>query len=161
MSSPRKTIHTKKNQPTRSSSPWLFAAAGAVLLAALVFAGVLLFNGNGAAAMQAPANSLPDEIAVADAFQKREAGAFMLDVRELEEWDEYHMPGATLIPLAELADRVGELPHGREIVVVCRSGNRSATGRDVLLEAGFTQVTSMAGGMKEWRSAGYPVVSGQ
>jgi rhodanese-related sulfurtransferase len=45
-------------------------------------------------------------------------------------------------------------------VVVCNSGNRSQTGRDILLNAGFKNVSSMAGGMQEWRSDGLPVVSG-
>jgi rhodanese-related sulfurtransferase len=90
----------------------------------------------------------------------REAGAFILDVRQPEEWLDHHIPGSTLIPLGELPARLSELPEDKEILVVCRSGNRSAEGRDILLEAGFEQVTSMAGGLTEWRSAGYPTVSG-
>jgi rhodanese-related sulfurtransferase len=81
----------------------------------------------------------------------------LLDVREQAEWDEYQIPGATLIPLGELAERVDELPKDEEIVVVCRSGNRSQEGRDILLQAGFSKVSSMAGGMIEWRDAGHPV----
>jgi rhodanese-related sulfurtransferase len=50
---------------------------------------------------------------------------------------------------------VDELPKDQEIVVVCRSGNRSAQGRDILLEAGFAQVTSLAGGLTQWKAAGY------
>ena len=50
-----------------------------------------------------------------------------------------------------------EVPRDREIVVVCRSGNRSQQGRDILLNAGYTQVTSMQGGLNEWRASGYPV----
>ena len=75
-------------------------------------------------------------------------------------WNTVHIPGANLIPLGELASRVDELPKDQEIVVVCHSGNRSAKGRDILLKAGFTQVTSMAGGMTQWEAAGYPTVSG-
>ena len=52
------------------------------------------------------------------------------------------------------------LPKDQEIVVVCRSGNRSATGRDILLDAGFNQVTSMAGGMNEWAAKNYEIVTG-
>lgn len=105
--------------------------------------------------------ALPLEISVQEANQQREAGAFMLDVREPSEWAEFHMPGATLIPLAHLPDRLSEVPAGQPIVVVCRSGNRSATGRDILLDAGYENVTSMAGGMTAWRSAGYEVASGE
>jgi rhodanese-related sulfurtransferase len=84
-------------------------------------------------------------------------GAFVVDVRELSEWNQYHAPGTTLIPLGELASRLNEIPRDKPIVVVCRSGNRSQEGRDILLAAGFTQVTSMAGGLNEWRAAGYPI----
>lgn len=105
-------------------------------------------------------SSLPPEISVAEAVAKKDAGVFILDVREREEWNQFHVPGSTLIPLGELASRVGELPKNQEIVVVCRSGNRSAKGRDLLLNSGFTQVTSMAGGLTQWKAAGYPIVSG-
>jgi rhodanese-related sulfurtransferase len=74
--------------------------------------------------------------------------------------NEFHVPGSILIPLAELAGRVEELPREQEIVVVCRSGNRSAQGHDILLQAGFTRVTSMAGGLTQWKAAGYSTVSG-
>lgn len=101
--------------------------------------------------------SLPGEISVTDAYTKYQSGAFVLDVRTQEEWDDYHAPNTTLIPLDQLPARVNELPKDREIVVVCRSGNRSQQGRDILLNAGFTQVTSMKGGLNEWRSSGYPI----
>ena len=110
-----------------------------------------------AIALPAP---LPLQVSVTEAAARRDQGAFILDVREQAEWNEVHIPGATLIPLGTLADRVKEVPDDREIVVVCRSGNRSQAGRDILLQAGFTRVTSMAGGMNEWRAAGHPTVAG-
>lgn len=100
---------------------------------------------------------LPSNINIAQAAALRDAGAFMLDVREPFEWQEYHMPGAVLIPLGQLPRRLNEVPKDRPIVVVCRSGNRSEVGRDILLQAGFTAVTSMDGGMRAWRNAGLPV----
>jgi rhodanese-related sulfurtransferase len=106
-------------------------------------------------------SSMPPEISVEEAVAKQEAGAFILDVREPDEWNEAHISGATLVPLGELASRVNELPKDQEIVVVCRSGNRSAQARDLLVNEGFTQVTSMAGGLNQWKAAGYPTVSGQ
>jgi len=109
----------------------------------------------------ASASSMPAEISVNEAVAKQQAGAFILDVREPSEWNEAHIAGATLIPLGELASRVSELPKDKEIVVVCRSGNRSAQARDLLLNDGFTQVTSMAGGLNQWKAAGNPTVSGQ
>ena len=105
-------------------------------------------------------SSLPREISVAEAVKKRDAGAFILDVRQPEEWNQFHVPDSTLIPLDQLATRMNELPKDREIVIVCRSGNRSAQGRDILLDAGFTQVTSMEGGLTQWKETGNPTVSG-
>lgn len=102
-------------------------------------------------------NNLPAEVSVDEAYSMYQNGAFVLDVRTIEEWNEYHAPNTTLIPLDELASRVDEVPRDRQIVVVCRSGNRSQEGRDILLAAGFTQVTSMDGGLNEWRDRGYPI----
>lgn len=99
---------------------------------------------------------LANEISVDEAYEMYQAGTFVLDVRTQEEWDEYHAPNTTLIPLDELPDRLNELPKDREILVVCRSGNRSQEGRDILINAGFT-ATSMAGGLKEWYAKGYPI----
>jgi rhodanese-related sulfurtransferase len=111
----------------------------------------------------APAGSvaaLPAEVSAADALALRDSGAFILDVRQPDEWAAVHIPDATLIPLGELASRVNEVPRDRQVVVVCRSGNRSAQGRDILLGAGFPSVTSMAGGMNDWAAAGYPTTTG-
>ena len=104
--------------------------------------------------------SSPLEINVTEAYQKMENGAFILDVREPYEWVEHHIDGSTLIPLGELANRLDEIPQGEEIVVVCRSGNRSQTGRDILLNGGFEQVTSMAGGLNGWLAANFEYVTG-
>lgn len=143
---------------------------GLLLVVILIAAGFAVFRPAGttdgetnAPATEAPAAeapAYPNEISVAEAAEKRDQGAFILDVREPDEWRQVHIPGATLIPLRELAERSGEIPQDQEIVVVCRSGNRSAKGRDILREVGFTQVTSMAGGMMEWQSQGYPTASG-
>ena len=113
-----------------------------------------------AAAAPVAAAPLPDTITVAEAAAKRAAGAFVLDVRTPEEWADYHIPGATLIPLDQLETRLNEVPKDKEVVVVCRSGNRSQPGRDILKNAGFSQVTSMSGGLKEWQAANLPTVTG-
>jgi rhodanese-related sulfurtransferase len=104
--------------------------------------------------------ALPAEVTPVQAAQMQTEGAFILDVRQPDEWAEVHIEGATLIPLTELENRLAELPRDQKIVVVCRSGNRSAQGRDTLLENGFSQVTSMAGGMNAWQAAGLPTTSG-
>jgi rhodanese-related sulfurtransferase len=105
------------------------------------------------------AGTLPASVSVDEAYKLYQEGTFVLDVRTQEEWNEFHAPNTTLIPLDELASRVNELPKDQPIVVVCRSGNRSQTGRDILLQAGFN-ATSMNGGLNAWRDSGHPVVSG-
>ena len=141
----------QKNNKNKNLSLW-----GGLIALFVIGVSVVWFTSRGSA----QSNSYPREISIEEAVTKRDAGAFILDVRQPEEWDEFHVPDSTLIPLGELASRVDELPKNQEIVVVCRSGNRSGQGRDILLEAGFTQVTSMAGGLTQWRAAGYPTVSG-
>lgn len=103
---------------------------------------------------------LPQEIRVDEAAELWDTGTFLLDVRQPEEWDQVYIPNTTLIPLGELPDRLDELPDDQQIVVVCRSGNRSMTGTNILLEAGYdpADVASMAGGVTEWEAKGYPVV---
>jgi len=105
--------------------------------------------------------SHPSEVSPAEASQMQASGALILDVREQDEWDAGHVEGATLIPLGELANRLSELPKDRQIIVMCKSGNRSAKGRDLLLANGFIQVTSMAGGITAWIEAGLPTVTGK
>lgn len=141
---------SKNSQPAFNP---LWPGIGAIVVAVIAFAAFALLQSS------APAG-LPKEISVAEAASKREAGAFMLDVRQPEEWVEAHLPGSTLIPLDKLSARLSEVPRDQEIVVVCRSGNRSQQGRDILLQAGFSNVTSMAGGLREWAAAGLPTVSG-
>lgn len=105
-------------------------------------------------------DSSPLEVSPGEAHARQEAGAFILDVRDASEWNEFHIAGSTLIPVDSLVNRVNELPRDTEIIVVCRSGNRSATGRDILRNAGFTRVSSMTGGLTQWKALGYPTVSG-
>lgn len=105
--------------------------------------------------------ALAREVNVAQAYEMyQQDDVFVLDVRTQEEWDEYHAPNTTLIPLDQLPARLSEVPKDKEILVVCRSGNRSQEARDILLAAGYT-ATSMAGGLLDWRASGYPVESGQ
>ena len=144
---------SRKNAKKNSNSTLLWAGLGIVLL---VLVGVFIFRPGNAAT----AEGLPRKISVSEAATMRDGGAFILDVREPDEWKDSHIPGATLIPLGELASRVNEVPQDQEIVVVCRSGNRSAQGRDILLQAGFENVTSMAGGINQWKTAGFETVSG-
>jgi|GEM_PF-18262 len=86
-------------------------------------------------------------------------GAVLLDVREPDEWYAEHAPGAMFIPMGRVRARQHELPRDRQIVVVCRSGGRSAAVTASLRRSGFDAV-NLAGGMCAWAAAGLPVVSG-
>jgi DMSO/TMAO reductase YedYZ molybdopterin-dependent catalytic subunit/rhodanese-related sulfurtransferase len=86
------------------------------------------------------------------------AGAVLHDVREPHEWSEAHAPQAVLIPMGEVQARRSELPSGRRIVVVCRSGGRSAAITDTLRARGYDAV-NLTGGMCAWTAAGLPVVT--
>lgn len=149
----------KKQQKAKSSVNWKWvglAAAVVVILGIILITQVL----NRPSPASAVSGALPAEVSAAEAAALRDGGAFVLDVRQPEEWAEYHVPDSTLIPLGELPNRLNELPRDREIVVVCRSGNRSGQARDILLDAGFTQVASMAGGLNDWRAQGFVTVPG-
>lgn len=77
----------------------------------------------------------------------------LLDVRQDFEYEEGRLPGATHIPLPELADRLGELDPAKPTLVYCRSGARSLAGANLLAGAGFPGVMSMTGGMSAWNGA--------
>jgi len=86
----------------------------------------------------------------------------ILDVREPDEFSGPlgHIAGAVLIPLGELAGRLGELKRDRPIVTVCRAGSRSAQAVTILLQNGFTDVANLTGGMLRWRAEAHPVEGG-
>lgn len=93
-----------------------------------------------------------------EARHRLETGALLLDVRESDEWDTGHAPEATWIPMGDLAARDHELAGDRPIVVVCRSGGRSARVTSALLQAGY-DATNLAGGMQAWAAAGFSVIT--
>ncbi len=73
----------------------------------------------------------------------------LLDVRQDWEYEEFHIPGAFLLPLSELADRIGELPQNKPVIVYCASGKRSAAAASLLAGQGFTAI-NMLGGAMAW-----------
>ncbi len=108
----------------------------------------------------APQPQLADVVSVSEAAALRSQGAFILDVRRQDEWDQGHIPGATLVTLDELPNRLSEVPKDKKIVVYCRTGVRSAKGRDILRQAGYPQVTSLDGGITQWQAQGQQVTTG-
>jgi sulfur-carrier protein adenylyltransferase/sulfurtransferase len=89
----------------------------------------------------------PVEVA---AWLERDDRPFLLDVREPNEWEIGHLPGATRISVNELQGRLNELDTAREMVVYCRSGVRSGRAVDMLRAAGFRKVKNMSGGILRW-----------
>lgn len=88
--------------------------------------------------------------------------AQIIDVREAAEYAEGHLPNAKNIPLAKLAERVGEIEKLKDkaILVCCAAGMRSAKGCSELEKLGFAKVHSLAGGVDAWVGAGYPIKKG-
>lgn len=88
-----------------------------------------------------------------------EKKAVIVDVREDDEWQEQHIPGAIHIPLGQLKSRLSELePYkNSQIITQCRSGGRSAKAADQLAAAGFADVQNLDGGIQAWEKAGLPL----
>lgn len=86
-----------------------------------------------------------------DVRQLRAADAPVVDVRSPEEWAEGHLEGSALVPLPELAARLGEVEallggdKTKPVIVVCRSGARAEKARAILLQNGFFNVKNAGG----------------
>jgi rhodanese-related sulfurtransferase len=85
--------------------------------------------------------------------------AYLLDVREPDEWSAGHATGAHHLPMMQVPARLSDVPTEGDVVVVCRSGGRSAQVVGYLLGNGWENVRNLEGGMKEWAAAGRPLVS--
>jgi rhodanese-related sulfurtransferase len=103
--------------------------------------------------MVTPSEATPNEAEAALAS----GGAVLLDVREPWEYEQKHIPGSVLIPLAELPQRLRELPGDRDIYVHCRIGGRSARAVEFLRDAGWPRSVNVLGGIEAWEEAGLPV----
>ncbi|MGE4537712.1 MAG: rhodanese-like domain-containing protein [Desulfovibrio sp.] len=77
----------------------------------------------------------------------------LLDVRMEQEYEEFHLPGAKLLPLPDLPDRLGDISRDKPVVVYCRSGGRSAAAAKLLSGAGFPHIINMLGGAMAWQGA--------
>jgi rhodanese-related sulfurtransferase len=141
---PAETSRRPQRQHKRNLT-WLWIGLAALLVAA---GGIWLLGSQATPSV---------EITPAQAYAKYQQGAFFLDVRSQEEWDQFHIADSTLIPLDQLQNRLSELPKDKDIVVVCLSGHRSLSGTAILQQAGFTRVSCLSGGLQAWTSAGYPV----
>ncbi len=90
-------------------------------------------------------------------LSKERAAYHLLDVREDDEWRAGRIDGAQHIPLGELGARLAELPTGRRIVAVCRSGSRSGAAVRGLRQLGY-EAENLDGGVAAWSRAGLPLV---
>jgi rhodanese-related sulfurtransferase len=86
-----------------------------------------------------------------------EPAPYLLDVREPWEYQEGHVPGARLIPLGELEQRVNEVPRDRPILAICHSGQRSLAAAGYLVQLGYNSVSNVDGGTAAWIERGFPV----
>jgi rhodanese-related sulfurtransferase len=99
------------------------------------------------------------EIDVAQLASLTAEGAYVLDVRNPDEYDEAHVPGVTLIPLGEVPDRAGEVPTDQPVYVICAVGGRSRKAAEYLIGLGV-DATNIAGGTNAWIEAGHAVSRG-
>jgi rhodanese-related sulfurtransferase len=100
------------------------------------------------------------EIDVAQLASLVEEGAYVLDVRNPDEYTEAHVPGVTLIPLPEVPDRTAEVPTDRPVYVICAAGGRSRKAAEFLIPLGV-DASNVAGGTNAWIEAGNPVSRGE
>jgi len=98
-------------------------------------------------------SGFPDVVTPDELRRRLEAGdaPLIIDVREPDEYARGHIPGARLLPLGEVLARSRDLPTDQEIILVCRSGNRSGLAQEWLKAKGFRNVRNLAGGMQRWK----------
>ena len=99
------------------------------------------------------------EIDIAEAVRRHAAGVPVIDVREPDEYVSGHVPGAPLIPLGSVSERVDEVPTGSEVLIICKMGGRSHKAAEFLRTQGIDAV-NIAGGTTAWIEAGHRVVTG-
>lgn len=101
------------------------------------------------------------EISIDDLAEKRanDAGLRLIDVREVDEYRSGHVPGAELVVLADVADRVEALRGVDPLYVICRSGGRSMSACE-LLDAHGVAVVNVAGGTMAWAMSGRDIATG-
>ena len=98
------------------------------------------------------------EVQVAQLAAELPDDLVVLDVREPAEWVAGHIDGATHMPMMTVPERLAEIPHDQQILVVCKVGSRSAQVTAYLGNTG-REAFNLAGGMIAWTSAGRPMVA--
>lgn len=92
-------------------------------------------------------------LSAADARERVRTGAQLIDVRETGEWNAGHAPQAVHIPTSQVQSRLNRLKKDKDVIVVCRSGNRSRAVTSQLRKQGY-EAFNLSGGLRAWQSAG-------
>lgn len=94
-------------------------------------------------------------------LQEKADNVLLVDVREYDEWDAGHIPGALHIPLSQFASRTHEVLKNKEqeVVVYCLSGGRSAQAAMMLADMGHPSVSNLQGGISAWYNRGGEIVT--
>ncbi len=92
-------------------------------------------------------------------FAAARGNNLLLDVRETAEYARGHVPGAVLVPMGQLANRIGQIDKTSPVFVICASGNRSSAMTDLLRGAGI-DAYSVTGGTGAWKRSGRPLQEG-
>ncbi|MFI9652486.1 rhodanese-like domain-containing protein [Guyparkeria halopsychrophila] len=131
---------------------WVLATVAAVLI-------VLLVSNELSRRLQKFKTLEPAEVA----RKAGRDGVALVDVREDNEWKAGHIKGARHIPLGKLERKLDDIrsENPDEVVLYCRSGNRSATAANILVKGGFENVSHLGGGILAWEGQNYPVSKGK
>jgi rhodanese-related sulfurtransferase len=134
---------SRRYKARRRNLTWLWVGLAALLIAAV---GIALLASQAAGVTA---------LSPAQTYAKIQAGAFLLDVRTQDEYNQSHLQGSTLIPLDQLSGQLNKLPKDKDIIVICHSGSRSLSAAILLQQNGFKRVSYLSGGLTDWQAAGY------
>ncbi|MCC7211989.1 MAG: rhodanese-like domain-containing protein [Candidatus Brocadia sp.] len=149
------------------STPW----SSRCIVIAVWFAGVIFFwhtavctfifkrlYATEAGAQTAVKNISPGQ--AREIIEKAKDG-FILDVRTQDEYNEFHLKGANLIPIQELEKNINKIPKDKIVVVYCARGKRSAKACEILKDKGLKELYNVEGGVNQWKAEGFPVEKSQ
>lgn len=150
---PHTNNRSKKTKKTdrRPIPIWVLWLAAGLFLAIVAAGGFVLLQ-----RQQQTITAMAPQIDTVEAWAFYQQNAVFLDVRPANAFRGYHITNSKSIPLSDLPSRLKELPRHTTIVVVDDNFDLSPKGRDLLLKAGFTQVTALSGGIGNWILGGYP-----
>ncbi|MDN5572234.1 MAG: rhodanese-like domain-containing protein [Propionibacteriaceae bacterium] len=102
---------------------------------------------------------MPPQISLSDFIDRHAEGAYVVDVREADEYAGGHVPGAVFAPMSNITPHLPEIPRGRDVYVICAAGKRSLAMAELMTAHGI-QAISVDDGTNGWVDAGQPVIEG-